>query len=262
MARPGDNRNFQGEQVFWSPSGPTPGFYYSHNEPPSCRSSQTISNSPPVQPFADAQFDIFDWHPYFQSCVRYFLDHAQYEGPIQALAAFVNIQLPFQKSPNPVLSSRANSPSGGGPGLSAAGGAGVLAAFPSHVSLLPYIRRLVATGFDFPAVLHGFFGDDWQRGIGQFHEQERRNYLFATKSNSWLDVKAAYDMGTEETIPFLKPLQNATEKEIQAAEAAWSEWLAMQDWMVGPRALAAMNNSPSGGGHGRRGKLHIKREEN
>ncbi|KAK4177919.1 hypothetical protein QBC36DRAFT_345020 [Triangularia setosa] len=247
--------------------------------PSSCRSSQNINNSPPVQPFADAQFDIFDWHPYFQSCVRYFLDHAQYEGPIQALAAFVNIQLPFQKSTNPVLSSRANSPSGGGPGLSAAGfagpgsssraaagaagpgGAGLLGAFPSHISLLPYIRRLVATGFDFPAVLHGFFGDDWQRGIGQFHEQERRNYLFATKSNSWLDVKAAYDMGTEETIPFLKPLQNSTEKEIQAAEAAWSEWLAMQDWMVGPRGLAAMNNSPSGG-HGRRGKPYIKREEN
>ncbi|KAK4203320.1 hypothetical protein QBC40DRAFT_275031 [Triangularia verruculosa] len=247
MPRPGDNHNFQGEQVFWSPSGPTPGFCHPHSEPSSCRPSQNISNTPPVQPFADAQFDIFDWHPYFQSCVRYFLDHAQYEGPIQALAAFVNIQLPFQKSSNPVLSSRANSPSGGGPGLSAAGfaapgssnraaaavgpgGAGLLGAFPSHISLLPYIRRLVATGFDFPAVLHGFFGDDWQRGIGQFHEQERRNYLFATKSNSWLDVKAAYDMGAEETIPFLKPLQNTTEKEIQAAEAAWSEWLAMQDW--------------------------------
>lgn len=248
MPRPGDN--FQGEQVFWSPSGPAPAFYYPHNEPSSCRSSQNFSNSPPVQPFADAQFDIFEWHPYFQSCLRYFLDHAQYEGPIQALAAFVNIQLPFQRSTNPVLSSRANSPSGGGPGLAAGfgaqgssgraagvgpgmagpGGAGLLGGFPSHISLLPYIRRLVATGFDFPAVLHGFFGDDWQRGIGQFHEQERRNYLFATKSNSWLDVKAAYDMGAEETIPFLKPLQNTTEKEIQAAEAAWSEWLAMQDW--------------------------------
>lgn len=233
------------------------------------------------QPFADAQFDIFEWHPYFQSCLRYFLDHAQYEGPIQALAAFVNIQLPFQRSTNPVLSSRANSPSGGGPGLAAGfgaqgssgraagvgpgmagpGGAGLLGGFPSHISLLPYIRRLVATGFDFPAVLHGFFGDDWQRGIGQFHEQERRNYLFATKSNSWLDVKAAYDMGAEETIPFLKPLQNTTEKEIQAAEAAWSEWLAMQDWMVGPRGLTAINTPPPGG-HGRRGKPYIKREEN
>ncbi|KAK4192907.1 hypothetical protein QBC35DRAFT_159238 [Podospora australis] len=236
------------------------------------------------QPFADAQFDIFDWHPYFQSCVRYFLDHAQYEGPIQALAAFVNIQLPFQKSQNPVLSSRANSPSGsgsaggGGGGLSAGGfgtpvagrsaGSSVLIgqAFPSHISLLPYIRRLVATGFDFPAVLHGFFGDDWQRGIGHFHEQERRNFLFATKSNSWLDVKAAYDMGVDETIPFLKPLQNATEKEIAAAEAAWSEWLAMQDWMVGPRGVSLTSPTlvapPGSGSHGRRGKPHIKREEN
>ncbi|KAK4163566.1 hypothetical protein QBC43DRAFT_57136 [Cladorrhinum sp. PSN259] len=227
------------------------------------------------QPFADAQFDIFDWHPYFQSCVRFFLDHAQYEGPIQALAAFVNIQLPFQKATNPVLSSRANSPSGVGPAggigggqLGPGGGFAAPQAGPpgrpplmgqaSHVSLVPYIRRLVATGFDFPAVLHGFFGEDWQRGIGHLHEQERRNFLFATKSNSWLDVKASYDMGVDETVPFLKPLQNTTEKEIVAAEAAWSEWLAMQDWMIGPRSLPMSPPNRRGGAERR---VHIKREE-
>lgn len=245
MPRPGEH-NFQGEQVSWfsssssTPQRPSPGFFYhSFSRQESCRTEINTPHAP--QPFADAQFDIFDWHPYFQSCVRFFLDHAQYEGPIQALAAFVNIQLPFQKTKNPVLSSRANSPSGGAGGQLGAGGGFVAPPAPgrvigqpttSHISLLPYIRRLVATGFDFPAVLHGFFGDDWQKGIGHLHEQERRNFLFATKSNSWLDVKTAYDMGADETIPFLKPLQNTTEKEIVAAEAAWSEWLAMQDWYV------------------------------
>ena len=62
------------------------------------------------------------------------------------------------------------------------------------------------------------------------HEQERRNFLFAAKSSSWLEVKRAYDMGVDETIPFLKPLKNVGEGEIVAAEAGWSEWLAMQDW--------------------------------
>jgi hypothetical protein len=107
----------------------------------------------------------------------------------------------------------------------------------SLVTLNPYIRRLVATGFDFPAVLHGFFGDDWAAGLGHLHEVERRNYLFAAKSASWLDVKSHYDMGDEQSIPFLRPLQNVTEKEIVNAESSWSEWLAMQDWMVGPRSI-------------------------
>jgi hypothetical protein len=105
----------------------------------------------------------------------------------------------------------------------------------------------VATGFDYPAVLHGFFGDDWMTGIGPLYEQERRNYLFAAKSDTWLTVKAAYDMGEEQSIPFLRPLQNVTEKEIVAAEASWSEWLAMQDWMLGPREP---ESGPAGGQHG------------
>ncbi|KAK3685690.1 hypothetical protein B0T22DRAFT_226444 [Podospora appendiculata] len=218
------------------------------------------------QPFVDAQFDIFDWHPMFQSCVRYFLDHAQYNGPVQALAAFINIQLPFQKPYNPVLSSRqSGSPPGGaamglgGPGmgtpLSRAAGKmpmGPHGAQPyCGITLLPYIRRLIATGFDFPAVMHGFFGDDWRAGVGTLHEQERRNYLFAAKSETWLKVKAAYDMGEDEMVPFLRPLQNVSETEIVGAESSWSEWLAMQDWMLGPRAPGRM-------GHG---GVPVKREE-
>lgn len=119
----------------------------------------------------------------------------------------------------------------------------VFATSVPHVSLIPYIRRLVAMAFDTPAVLHGFFGDDWQDGIGRLHEQERRNFLFASKSDTWLAVKSSYDMGDGQTIPFIKPLTNVDEREIVAAETTWSEWLAHQDWMLGPR-------EPQGGGRG------------
>lgn len=116
---------------------------------------------------------------------------------------------------------------------------------PQACSLIPYIRRLVATGHDSPGVLHGFFGDDWVGGVGSLHEIERRNYLFAAKSTSWMKVKQAYDMSPQETVPFLRPLSNVTEKEIQGAESTWSEWLAMQDWMLGPRAPETMNQNHS-----------------
>ncbi|KAL8418383.1 hypothetical protein RB594_001835 [Gaeumannomyces avenae] len=230
-------------------------------------------------PFHHAQ-----WHNQFESCVRYFLDHAQHTGPVQAVAAFINIQLPFQKAHNPTISSRptASPPMPLGPGGAAGVGgpssaraAGKLSlglpqpsgmpgeADPRHVAqavsyctLTPYIRRLVATGFDVPAVLHGFFGDDWAIGVGPLHEAERRNYLFAAKSDSWLRVKTSYDMDEGQMVPFLKPLQNVTELEIQGAEASWSEWLAMQDWMLGPRAPA--DDGAQQVGHG---GVNIKREE-
>ncbi|KAL1841455.1 hypothetical protein VTK73DRAFT_3481 [Phialemonium thermophilum] len=200
-----------------------------------------------AEPFLEAQFDIFEWYNYFQSCLRYFLDVAQYSTPVQALAAFMNIQLPFQKTLNPVLSSRSVLTP---PGPSSSSRTAPQQPVPLvQATLLPYIRRLVATGFDFPAVLHGFFGDDWVLGVGPLHEQERRNYLFAAKSDTWLTVKAAYDMGEEQTVPFLRPLQNVSEPEILGAETNWSEWLAMQDWMLGPRAPRG-GTGPGGGGSG------------
>ncbi|KAK6834887.1 hypothetical protein PG987_009581 [Apiospora arundinis] len=173
------------------------------------------------------QFDILEWYPHFQSC----------------------------KAQNPVLTSRMSgggSPSAMPSPTSRAAGKLPMPPMPSPsgqqnpmaVTLNPYIRRLVVTGFDFPAVLHGFFGDSWALGIGPMHEVERRNYLFAAKSASWLDVKSHYDMGEEQSIPFLRPLQNVTEKEIISAESNWSEWLAMQDWMVGPRSPEVERNSP------------------
>lgn len=183
-----------------------------------------LTATPQHQPFQDAQFDIFAWHPKFQSCVDYFLNHGQHSIPVQSVAALVNIHLPFQKNPPITSTTPSSSSSPGAPPV------------PATALLVPYVRRLVATGFDGTPVLHGFFGDDWPLGIGPLHEVERRNFLFAAKSDNWLKVKTSYDMADGQTVPFLRPLQHATEKEIQAAEATWSDWLAMQDWMLGPRA--------------------------
>lgn len=95
---------------------------------------------------------------------------------------------------------------------------------------------MVVTGFDKDGVLHGFFGDAWKKGVGPLQECERRNYLFAAKSVGWAKVKYQYDMLDDQTVPFIKPLQNVQLQEIEAAEKEWSNWLAMEDWMVGPRA--------------------------
>lgn len=194
------------------------------------------STDPSTQRADDPQFDIFDWYPKYQSCQRYFVEHAQQSGPVQAVAAFINIHLPYQHAINPISgsSSRLNL------------GSTLARASPapnqsfSAVSLIPYLRRLIVTGLDFPGVLHGFFGDDWASGVGPLHEQERRNYLHAAKSGGWASVKKDYDMLPLETVPFMRPLQGPVIAEIEAAEKSWSEWLAMEDWMVGPRAPESM----------------------
>ena len=57
-------------------------------------------------------------------------------------------------------------------------------------------------------------------------------------------------------MPFLRPLQGCVIAEIEAAERSWSEWLAMEDWMVGPRAPEGMVGgvrAGSGAGAGLRG---------
>ncbi|PQK11732.1 hypothetical protein BB8028_0003g03560 [Beauveria bassiana] len=180
-------------------------------------------------PFQEAQFDIFDWYPKFRECQTHFVQHAQHTDEVQAVAAFVNILLPFQKA---TPSSSSNDDDNNNTGTTSTSGCGGGAV----VALVPYVRRLVATGFDTPAVLHGFFGDDWAEGVGPMHDMERRNFLFAAKSGDWVKVKSSYDVGAGQMVPFLRPLQGATEGEIQSAEASWSEWLAMQDWMLGPRA--------------------------
>ncbi|KAI4110562.1 MAG: hypothetical protein LQ345_006966 [Seirophora villosa] len=272
---PNDNRpQYSSTQAYFAPE-PQPAFQNhifpsssAHNTPPQFlppsdpqfpASTFTVPSPPPPPstPHSrsdDPQFDIFDWFPKYQSCQRYFIDYAQVSAPVQAVAAFINIQLPLQRSANPVTSSQTRLPSSPG-GLNALNFASssTTARSPggtnpppppnytyTSVSLVPYLRRLVVTGLDFPGVLHGFFGDDWASGVGPLHEQERRNYLFAAKSGGWASVKKDYDMGPAETVPFMRPLQGAVGQEIEAAEKTWSEWLAMEDWMVGPRAPEGM----------------------
>ncbi|KAI4172271.1 MAG: hypothetical protein LQ343_003706 [Gyalolechia ehrenbergii] len=265
---PNDSRPQFSTQTFFAPE-PQPIFQNhtfpssssSHNTPPFLQSNDAqfpasafAAPSPPPQPptphsqTSDPQFDIFDWSPKYQSCQRYFIDHAQHSAPVQAVAAFINIQLPLQRSPNPITSSQTRVP----PSPGAVGSISFSSRSPggsntnnpnfayTSISLIPYLRRFVVTGLDFPGVLHGFFGDDWAAGVGPLHEQERRNYLFAAKSGGWASVKKDYDMGPAETVPFMRPLQAATGQEIEAAEKTWSEWLAMEDWMVGPRAPEGM----------------------
>lgn len=117
------------------------------------------------------QFDIFEWHPAYLSCQRFFLDHAQHETSTQAVCALVNIRLPSQWFPDPIRASK--------PPRSRQAAAPPTPQFTSHaqqapapphenhdstlVSLVPFIRRLVVTGFDKEPVLHGFFGDDWRK---------------------------------------------------------------------------------------------------
>ncbi|KAJ0420782.1 hypothetical protein BJY00DRAFT_283557 [Aspergillus carlsbadensis] len=189
-------------------------------------------------------FDIFEWYPHYQACQRYFLDYAQHSRSVQALSAYLNVRLPFQRQPHPVTNSSDHTAPGTSDGL-ASHGSSEASNTPPSVSLVPYIRRLVATGMDYPGVLHGFFGDEWQSGVGRLHEQERCNYLFAAKSGGWASVKKDYDISPLETIPFLQPLQGPLDSEIEAAERRWSDWLAMEDWMVGPRAPDALQDASS-----------------
>ncbi|KAF3079207.1 hypothetical protein TWF569_010688 [Orbilia oligospora] len=170
------------------------------------------------------RFDIIAWYPHYQSCLKYFLNTAQHSYPCQALAAFLNIRLPYQQSEpaNEYVNMPPASPGTSGSSRTRN---------QVWVSLIPYIRRLVATGFDKPGILHGWFGDDWALGIGPMHESERRNFLFAAKSGGWSNVKKEYDQVSDEAIPFLRPLDNVGDAEVRAAEASWSDWLALEDWM-------------------------------
>ncbi|KAJ5692235.1 hypothetical protein N7462_001658 [Penicillium macrosclerotiorum] len=175
------------------------------------------SDAQPV--LADSEFGRLDttgWYPHYKDCVQYFVECGQQNPTVQSIAAFINIRLPFQRPVNPP---------------------NALDTHPAaFVSLRPYIRRLIVTAQDSPVILQAFFGDGWQAGIGCIYKQERTNYLFTAKSSGWADTKAAYDIAPDELTPFLRPLRDPSEEEIRAAEARWSEWLAMEDWMVGARS--------------------------
>ena len=229
--------------------------------------------APPPPMTGDPTFDILDWYPAYQSCQRYFLDISQHEPGTQALCALINIRLPFQHLTNPITSSTPTNHNNNAPDTRSPSGPGqptntsYQSSFPQlnqptpgnlpspsrsrassaqppspFISLIPYIRRLTITGFDKPAILHGLFGDDYTRGILPHLDCERRNYLFAAKHGGWRTCKKQYDDGSglgggDETVPFMKPLDGASEEELKAAEKAWSRWLAMEDWMLGPDAV-------------------------
>jgi hypothetical protein len=208
--------------------------------------THTRHTEPPAHRADDPQFDIFEWYPKYQSCQRYFVDHAQTSSPVLAVAAFINIHLPSQRPANPITSTSSRGPPTPGSMLGRPNNPPPHQSY-SSVSLIPYLRRLVVTGLDFPGILHGFFGDDWAIGVGPLHEQERRNYLFAAKSGGWASVKKDYDMLPLEAVPFMRPLQGPVIAEIEGAEKSWSEWLAMEDWMVGPRAPENMEGGQHAG---------------
>lgn len=164
--------------------------------------------------------------------MQHFLDQAQHSYFVRAVAAYLNIRLPCQRANGAVLcfqqhqhqhqQRRHNLPTDTDDG--------------EPLSLRPYIRRLVATGHDSPSVLHAFFGDDWLAGVGPVWQQERFNYLFTAKSSGWAETKATYDMPPDEHVPFLQPLREPLEDELRVADGRWSDFLAMQDWMIGPRS--------------------------
>lgn len=166
----------------------------------------------------DSEFGRVDptgWYPHYKHCVQYFLQCSQHTPAVQSVAAFTNIRLPCQRPEEASLDPQAAS---------------------SFISLRPYVRRLIITAQDSSIAMRAFFGDDWEAGVGCIYKQERINYLFTAKSSGWASTKAAYDILPDEQTPFLRPLREPSEDEIRAAEARWSEWLAMEDWMVGARS--------------------------
>ncbi|KAJ5520382.1 hypothetical protein N7463_000835 [Penicillium fimorum] len=175
--------------------------------------------NPETQSVLNDEFGRVDptgWFPHYKNCVQHFVDYSQHTPQVQAIAAFINIRLPCQQ---PSESSAVSSSTP-----------------PPFISLRPYVRRLIVTAQDSPAIMQGFFGDEWEAGVGCIYKQERVNYLFTAKSSGWASTKTAYDISPDEETPFLRPLRDPSEDEIRAAEARWSEWLAMEDWMIGTRS--------------------------
>ncbi|CAI7591630.1 unnamed protein product [Penicillium pancosmium] len=160
------------------------------------------------------RIDPTGWYTHYKTCLQHFIESSQFNPTVQSIAAFINIRLPVQHPVDPTSSQPAT----------------------SFISLRPYVRRLIITAQDTPVNMLAFFGPDWEAGVGCIYKQERTNYLFTAKSSGWADTKASYDILPDEQTPFLRPLRDPSEDEIRAAEARWSEWLAMEDWMVGARS--------------------------
>ncbi|PVH71309.1 hypothetical protein DL98DRAFT_660704 [Cadophora sp. DSE1049] len=158
--------------------------------------------------------------------------------PVQMLAGLINMRLPSQKQPLSVDGSSASFSHCAGPDLPHLRLPDPVAQKPAppppvYVSLLPYIRRLIVTGYDTPGVPYGSFRDDWQARILPLYEVERRNFMFAAQSTNWLAVKQAYDLGPNNPVLYLSPPKDASEEVTQMAETGWCKCLAMEDWVLG-----------------------------
>ncbi|PYH47853.1 uncharacterized protein BP01DRAFT_372031 [Aspergillus saccharolyticus JOP 1030-1] len=149
-----------------------------------------------------APVDLDSWYPQYLRCTQYFLEQGQFSPAVQSLAAFLNIRLPCQRSPDPA----------------------------AHVLLRRYIRRLVVTAHDSPEVLEAFFGAEWTGGVGGVVQQERQTYLFTAKSSGWAATKAAYDLSPDEQTPFLRPLRAPAEEELRLAESRWTQ--EEEPWLI------------------------------
>lgn len=160
------------------------------------------------------RIDPTGWYTHYKTCLQHFVESSQFNPTVQSIAAFINIRLPAQHPTDPTNQQPA----------------------ASFISLRPYVRRLIITAQDTPINMLAFFGPDWEAGVGCIYKQERTNYLFTAKSSGWADTKSSYDILPDEQTPFLRPLRDPSEEEIRAAETRWSEWLAMEDWMVGARS--------------------------
>ncbi|OKL55572.1 hypothetical protein UA08_09153 [Talaromyces atroroseus] len=166
----------------------------------------------------DGKVNFSEWFPIYQSCIEHFVNVAQHRPLIQSFAAHINILLPYQRTADKILNSSESTNQ------------------QLPFSLTRYIRRLVVTATDTPNIMQDLFGANWIQGVGTIHSQERINYLFAAKSSGWLQTKAQYDVLPYETVPYLRPLRDPQEEELRVAESLWSQWLAMEDWMVGSRS--------------------------
>ncbi|KAB8227675.1 uncharacterized protein BDW43DRAFT_304420 [Aspergillus alliaceus] len=121
----------------------------------------------------------------YMACAQHFIDEVQYSSYVQSLAALINIRLPFQHSPDRLVSvSESMSPRV----------ARTTKTFP-YIPLRSYIRQFIVTG------------NDTTPGLGCVWKQERPNYLLTAKSGRWRATKFAYDILPDEQIPFLRPLR-------------------------------------------------------
>lgn len=107
-----------------------------------------------MQETGDRPFDVLDWTPQYLSCQRYFIDHAQLSCPVQAIAPYINIHLPFQRPPIPSRASLDYPPPV--PDRSHP----TIFHTSSPISLTPYLQRLVIIDINSLDILHDFFDDD------------------------------------------------------------------------------------------------------